>query len=205
MKRTIEIDDTLDEIVESAIDSVKQELLDFLETNPDTDELPCLNNDLDYSGAIHEIIDSSVPVYTGELEDTWYLYSSELESALDRAGLYSPEDLGRLDNEQKIQSAIYCYIQEQVNEWYDDNAQEVFDTWRQEHTYHVAIDVNEDGLVTVYAPLQEGETVAHNNIFDKSLKSLIESEIMEDDRDLGGLKDHLIELALIPKNAILEE
>ena len=74
MKRTIEINDTLDERVESAIDDVKQELLNYLEANPDTDELPCLNNDLDYSGAIHEIIDGSVPIYTHELEDNYYLH-----------------------------------------------------------------------------------------------------------------------------------
>ena len=134
MKRTIEINDTLDERVESACDSVKEELLSFLEANPDQDELPCLNNDLDYSGTIHEIIDGSVPIYTGELEDTWYLYSSELETALDNAGLYSADDLGRLDNTQKIQSAYYCYLQEQVNEWYEDNAQDIFDEWVAEKT-----------------------------------------------------------------------
>lgn len=204
-KITIEINDTLEERVESAIDSVKQELLDFLEANPDQDELPCLNNHLDYSGAIHEIIDGSVPIYTHELDDNWYLHSNELEQALDNAGLYSAEDLGRLDNTQRMMSAFYCYISDNVNSWYYNEAQAIFDEWRQERTFRVEInpiikgmEANEDGSIMVY-------NSSNIEIFHKDLKTLIESEVMEDERDLEGLKDHLFSLDLIPKIAFLEE
>lgn len=201
-KITIEINDTLDERVESAIDSVKTELMDYLEANPGTDELFCLNNNLDYLGAIHEIIDGSVPIYTHELEDNWYLHSSKLEQALDDAGLYSDEDLGRLSNEQRMMSAFYCYIQDAVNTWYQDEAQDVFDTWRQEHTFRVL--TNEDGDLTVYK--KDAELISNSTeIFDSNLKTLIESEIMEDESDLEGLKDHLFSLDLIPKVAFLEQ
>jgi len=53
MKRTIEIDDTLASRVESAIEDVKTELENYAKENPDVEDLPCLDNDLDYSGAIH--------------------------------------------------------------------------------------------------------------------------------------------------------
>ena len=186
MKRTIEINDTLEERVESAIDSVKQELLDFLEANPDQDELPCLNNDLDYSGAIHEIIDGSVPIYTSELEDNWYLHSSELEQALDNAGLYSGDDLVKLERDQRIASAFYCYIQEQVNEWYNDEAQAVFNEWDEGRTFTSVVD----------------DTGAHitdpnGNVFQVN-KDLLES----DDFDL---EDHLKDQGFMPKHGRLEE
>ncbi len=127
-KRNIEINDTLEETIELTIDEVKAELERYLDENK-PDELPCLNNDLDYSGAIHEIIDSSVPIYTKELEDTWYLYGDELKEALDDSGCYAADDLAKLTNDQMIMSAYYFYLQNKVNEWYSENAQEVFDQW----------------------------------------------------------------------------
>lgn len=124
MKRTIEIDDTLDERVKSAIEDVKQELLNYLEENK-PDSLPCLSNDLDYSGAIHEIVDGSVPIHTKEIEDTWYLYSSELEEAYEDAGC------GENPRENHGMAAIYYYINSQVYEWYHNHAEEIFEEWQE--------------------------------------------------------------------------
>jgi hypothetical protein len=78
---------------------------------------------LDYSGAIHEIVDVSVPIYTKEIEDTWYLYAPELEEAYENAGC------GDNPRENNGMAAIYYYIQEKVGEWYSDNAQDLFDEW----------------------------------------------------------------------------
>lgn len=128
MKRTIEIEDTLQERVDSAIEDVKQELLNYLEENKDTDELPCLNNDLDYSGAIHEIVDGSVPIYTHEIKSTMYLHGSEINRAFDDAGLGTRDDKWPMGWEA---AAIYCYIMEQVQEWYNDNAQDIFEEWKE--------------------------------------------------------------------------
>jgi hypothetical protein len=124
-KRTVEIEDSLQERVDSATDDVKAELLSYLEQNPDTDETPDLGNDLDYSGAIHEIIDGSVPIYTKEIEDTWYLYASELEEAYENAGV------GDNPRENNGMAAIYYYIHEKVNEWYSGNADDVFEEWKE--------------------------------------------------------------------------
>ena len=125
MKRTIEIDDCLTEQTDSAIEDVKQALLDYLEQNPDTDELPCLNNDLDYSGTIHEIIDGAVPIYTSDIEAAWYLYGSELEAAYENAGC------GDNPRENNGMAAIYYYISDKVNEWYSRNAEDIFDEWKE--------------------------------------------------------------------------
>jgi hypothetical protein len=129
-KRTIEIEDTLQDRVDSAIEDVKDELLRYCDDN-EPDKLPDLGNDLDYSGTIHEIVDGSVPIYTKEIRDIFYLHGSEVEEAFDNAGFDSKDDkdwpLGWKP------AAIYSYIQEQVHEWYNDHAEEVFEEWQEKH------------------------------------------------------------------------
>ena len=123
MKRTIEIDDTLEDRIDSAIVDVKDTLEEYLKDNPDTDSVPCISNDLDYSGAIHEIVDSSVPVYTKEIEDIWYMHKRELLEAYEWAGI------GTNPQENDGMTAIYCLIDHKIREWYDANAQEVVDEY----------------------------------------------------------------------------
>lgn len=122
MKITVELDDTLQDRVESAITDVKQLLLDYLEEN-DPDELPDLGNDLDYAGSVHEIVDTCVPIYTREIETAWFLHRRELESAYEDAGV------GDNPRENDGMAAIYYYIHAAVCEWYDDEAQSVMDEW----------------------------------------------------------------------------
>jgi hypothetical protein len=140
-KRMIEVDDVLNEQVDSAIDDVKQALLDYLEENPDTDSLPCLNNDLDYSGGIHEIIDGAVPIYTSDIEAAWYLYGSELEEAYENAGC------GDNPRENNGMAAIYYYISDKVNDWYQSNAEEIFDEWREKRDAEVDAAETEESQV----------------------------------------------------------
>lgn len=125
MKRTIEIDDTLESRVQSAIEDVKAELENYLNNNPDTDSLPCISNDLDYDGAIHSIVDSSVPVYTHEIKTAWYLHGSELEEAYQNAGC------GENPMENDGMAAIYFFIMEKVQEWYANEAEEIFEKWKE--------------------------------------------------------------------------
>lgn len=127
MKRTIEIDDTLQECVDSAIESVKTELENYLNENS-PDELPDLGNDLDYSGAVHEIIDGSVPVYTQEITDIFYLHGDDCEAAFENAGVGNKDD--KWPSGWRA-AAIYFYIEEKVNEWYSENAQDIFDAWKE--------------------------------------------------------------------------
>ena len=125
-KITIEIEDTLQDRVDSAIEDVKTELLRYCDDN-EPDKLPDLGNDLDYSGAIHEIVDGSVPIYTKEIDDTWYLHGNALEEAYENAGV------GDNPKENNGQAAIYFYIHEQVNEWYNDHAEDIFEEWQEKH------------------------------------------------------------------------
>ena len=120
----MEIEDTLPDRVEVAIDEVKEELIRYLNANNPkmTPEL----SDLDYSGTIHEIVDGCVPIYTHEIETTWYLHSRELQQAYWDAGV------GDNPRENDGMAAIYYYIDQQVREWYDDNADDIMDTFAKE-------------------------------------------------------------------------
>ena len=127
MKRQVEIEDTLDERIEEAISEVEDLLMEYLKESPDTEEVPDLYNDLDYDGSVHEIIDGSVPIYTSEIEDTWYLNSRLLEEAYARARF------GENPRENNGMTAIYCYIYEEVAEWYYKNAEDIFNERLQEN------------------------------------------------------------------------
>jgi len=122
MKKTIEINDTLSERVDNAIDLVRDQLENYLKENK-PDECPDLSNDLDYSGAIHEIVDGCVPIYTAEIKDTWYLHENELIGAYESAGV------GDNPHENDGMSAIYFYIHQEVCDWYYKNAEEIFNKW----------------------------------------------------------------------------
>ena len=129
MKRTVELDDTLQELVDGACEEVEELLLRHLKENSDLDECPELNDDLDYSGGFHEIVDSSVPVYTHEIDTIFYLHSSRVEEAFDNAGIGNKND-DEWPNGWKA-GAIYCYIEQEVAEWYEENAEGIFEAWRQ--------------------------------------------------------------------------
>jgi len=122
MKRIVEINDTLDERVDSAIHDVKNELSTYLDLNA-PDRLPDLWNDLDYNGSIHEIVDSCVPVYHKEVEDLWYLHKNDFIEAYEDAGV------GNNPMENNGTAAIYYYLQQEINSWYRDNAEEIFEDW----------------------------------------------------------------------------
>ena len=120
MLKTVQIEDFLQNCVNSAIKDVKTVLTDYVKENQ-CDSLPCLNNDLDYDGSIHQIIDSSVPVYTKEIKDIWYVHDSELEEAYEAAGC------GDNPWENNGMAAIYWYIYYKVNDWYLQNAEQYFE------------------------------------------------------------------------------
>ena len=128
MKKTIEIDDNLDDLVSDVIRETRDLLLNYLEDYPDTNKLPCLHNDLDYNGAFHEICDSTVPIYTKNIEDLFFLYGSELEEAFDDAGIGDKNDKNWPIGWKPV--AIYCYLEQKACEWYHNEAEEIFDNWK---------------------------------------------------------------------------
>jgi hypothetical protein len=128
-KITIEIEDTLQDRVDSAILDVRDELDRYLDEN-EPDKVPDLGNDLDYSGTIHEIVDGSVPIYDKEIDDIFYLHGRDVEAAFDDAGIGEKKDGGWPSGWRP--AAIYCYIDQQVRGWYDDRAEDIFEDWKNE-------------------------------------------------------------------------
>ena len=124
-KRTVEIDDDLDERVED----VKSELLDnfkeYFKKNTDIDDF-----DQYYQAqgcdAVHDFADSSTPIYYSDIDGLYFLYGSDLDEAYNNAGIGD----GKEDNHRQV--AIYCYLSEKgfdylreletaFNEWLADN------------------------------------------------------------------------------------
>lgn len=127
-KRTVEIEDTLQDRVDGAIEAIKAEFLSYLDQNPDTEKAPDWS-DLDYSGTLHQIIDGSVPIYTSEIADIMYLHGDDVEQAFDDAGIGEKKDGAGWPTGWKA-AAIYCYIDQQAAQWFHDNASELFEEWR---------------------------------------------------------------------------
>jgi len=121
MKRSIEIDDSLDERVKNAIDEVKEAYKDWLIEDvmrEPIDEETLL--DTWYQGRdgknygcdlIHEVTDSHTPIYNSEIDGLYYLYGNEFEESYKNAGFGSGEE----NNHRQV--AIYCYINEKVNDY----------------------------------------------------------------------------------------
>lgn len=122
MKRTIEIEDDLDE----RIASCKQELLDnFIEyldeDSPDIDDFDTYYQQQGCDAA-HEIADSNTPIYNSNIEGLYYLYGDEFDEAYKNAGCYSEPP----DNYRQV--SIYFYLSQEtfdfmreLEEWFDDN------------------------------------------------------------------------------------
>ena len=111
--RKIEIEDDLRERIDDACEEVKAYAIECMKED-ELDEAPDFG-DLDYSGRVHEIVDSWVPVYHSQIDGLWFLHSDQFEEAYENAGI------GSNPRENDGMTAIYCYILEKVAEWYENN------------------------------------------------------------------------------------
>jgi hypothetical protein len=121
----IEVDDALPGCVQRAIDQVEEALTSYCREE-DPDEVPCLFNDLDAGGNIHEIIDGACPIWDAEIKAAWFLHENELESAYENAGV------GDNPRHGNGTAAIYYYIHQEVSEWYEKNAARIWTLTKQE-------------------------------------------------------------------------
>ena len=117
MIKTVQIDDTLQEHVNDAIDELKDAIREYYQENPDIDDL-CLSNDVDYDGRFSEIVDGNVPVYYSEIDGLFYLHGDKLEEAYASVGLGEE----KLDNYKQV--CIYHYIEAACWQWWNDTHQE---------------------------------------------------------------------------------
>jgi hypothetical protein len=58
-----------------------------------------------------------------------YLHGSEVEQAFDDAGIGEKKDEDWPMGWHA--AAIYCYLEQQVHEWWSNNAQDIFDEWKE--------------------------------------------------------------------------
>ena len=127
VKRTIEIDDSLDERVECCKEEILDDFIEYFLENPDISDFD------EYYQAqgcamCHEICDSNTPIYYSDIDGLWYLYSDFFEEA------YKDVFGNELHDSQNYkQAAIYCYlsnagfeflneIQALVDDWIGDEA-----------------------------------------------------------------------------------
>ncbi len=120
MKRTIEIDDDLQDRVENCKDELLDAFRDYMEDNADIEDFDTFYQD---SGAdrAHEIADSNTPIYYSDIDGLYYLYGNEFDEAYENAGI------GDKSEDNYRQAAIYCYLSEKTYEfmselqkWFDD-------------------------------------------------------------------------------------
>jgi hypothetical protein len=120
-KRTVEMEDNLDETVDSVKEEIRDNFIEYLRENPDCEEFDDYYQDKGCD-AVHEISDSNTPIYTKEIDGLYYLYSDEFDEAYKNAGIGN----GTEDNHQQV--AIYCYLSEQGFNYLGE-LQDEFEEW----------------------------------------------------------------------------
>jgi hypothetical protein len=123
MPNTAQLTDRLDDIIESTWDEVKELLKDYFVTHGG--DLPCLHNDLDYSGDVAGLIDSAVPIYNAELSELAYFHHDAALSAL-------VDTFGSAEGDWPsgaFAAGLYCLIEEGLNERWHDEAEDLWQEW----------------------------------------------------------------------------
>jgi hypothetical protein len=124
MTNTATITDTLPEIIDSAWDEIIDVLKRYFTDYP-TEDCPDWG-DLDFSGSLHEIIDSSVPIYNRQLDELAYFHHREALIALE-------ERFGSCDGEWPLgqfAAGLYCLIDEACQERFNDEAEDLWQEWQ---------------------------------------------------------------------------
>lgn len=120
---TAQLTDRLPEIVESVWDDVVDLLRAyFLENGGD---LPCLSNDLDYSGDVSQLIDSAVPIHTYRLNELAYFHHDAALQAL-------RDQFGSVDGDWPsgpFAAGLYTLIEQGISERWHEDAEDLWDGW----------------------------------------------------------------------------
>jgi hypothetical protein len=123
MPTTVQLTDRLPEIIETAWQDVTDLLREYFVENGG--DLPCLHNDLDYSGSVSEIIDSAVPIYTSELNKLAYFHHDSAIAKL-------IETFGSADGDWPsgvFAAGLYGLIEQGVSSRWDEDAEDLWQEW----------------------------------------------------------------------------
>ena len=130
---TVEIETDLSELVASAIEEIKQSI-EWLVSEGDMEidaDVDDINEALEYDGTKHEIIDGTVPVYTYQLDALFYVHKWDLMEAFMDSGISTVEEI-KANPDSFILGlegvAIFCYIEQEVNEWINDDLEDWFNS-----------------------------------------------------------------------------
>lgn len=121
MPTTVQLTDRLPEIIEAAWQDVTDLLREYFVENGG--DFPCLQNDLDYSGSVSEIIDSAVPIYTSELNELAYFHHDAAIATL-------VETFGSADGDWPsgpFAAGLYSLIEEGINERWHADAEDLWE------------------------------------------------------------------------------
>ena len=125
VKRTVEIEDSLQDCCDNAKDEIVDRFIQYLEENRDVEDFDTVyQNEL--ADAMHEIADSNTPIYYSEIDGIYYLYGDELEKSYDNHGFGD----GNENNHRQV--TIYCYIMDAISETISD-LQEEFEEFTDEY------------------------------------------------------------------------
>jgi len=97
------------------VNIAKEELKDWVDEQKASHKSKAKIKDSDdFTEQLDSIADSNCPIYTWEIDEIWFVNKSELIEAYENAGL------GDNPLENNGMTAIYCYIQEMLNEYADE-------------------------------------------------------------------------------------
>ena len=125
---TIKLNNSLDDLVLSAIEDIKEfynysiEKKSIIKSNEEP--LDEILEYIRYNGDLDSIIDNTVPIYTHELKGLFFINEDALIEAFENMGLGDRSEFenGPLGFEGV---SIYSYIEQEVNNWLSSD----FETW----------------------------------------------------------------------------
>jgi hypothetical protein len=126
MPDTATLTDRLPAIIDGVTDSLRDLMADYFAEHAETD-FPCLNNDLDYSGAVHELIDGAVPIYHAQLDELAYFHHRAALAAITEQ--FGGDATSGAWPSGPFAAGIYCLIEQGVSEWYAADGEELWDSW----------------------------------------------------------------------------
>ena len=105
IKRQIEIEDDLQDRIKDVKYELRENFIDYLKENKDITDF-----DTYYQAqgcdVVHELADSSTPIYTSDINGLYYLYGNEFEEAYNNSGIGD----GSETNHKQV--AICMYLEE---------------------------------------------------------------------------------------------
>ena len=127
VREYVEVKHSLDDLVKSAIESVKEFFIYEVENKnlnkKDNLTLDCLIDSINYNGDLNNIIDSEVPIYTHDIRSLYFINEWALIEALENSGFEAS-----LIDENYKQICIYCYIEIAVNNWVSEELESWFNS-----------------------------------------------------------------------------